>query len=80
MFINNNNVVSPGVNVKFNVVSSDQSEVTVKGLYSPVICKVPKYINFKNLLQNEGQVIRRIPPLIQEDRQHQGGAGLALRQ
>lgn len=57
-FINDNNVVSSGVNVKFTVVSSDPSDVTVKGLYSPVICKAPKYINFKSLLQNEGQVIQ----------------------
>ena len=58
VFVDDDNVVSKGHDVKFTIRSVGTKEVTIKGTYSPVICKVPKYVNFKSLLQNEGQVIQ----------------------
>lgn len=62
LFSDNNNVVSSSVAVRFTVRSVSSEEVTVKGVYSPVICRAPKYVNFKSLLQNEGQVIETMSP------------------
>jgi len=57
LFNNNNNVVTENISVRFSIVSLSSNEVSIKGIFSPVICKVPKYINFLSLLKNEGQVI-----------------------
>ena len=59
-FVGNNNVISNGSIVKFTISSTSENEISIKGIESPVICKVPKYVNFKSLLQNEGQVIKSL--------------------